>query len=100
MDARRCNWINQVGIQCGMPFDHACGHSNGMLTTPRDVWHEFIGEAITQPSVVAQLQVERFGNVWTDKSIVKRCLWSGASSRCIYEFGHTLPHKEDIANAR
>lgn len=90
MVIRRCNWINQIGIQCGMPFGHMGTHGNGLLTTPRDEWHEFIGDAPITANVT-----ERFGNVWTEKSKVKRCLWTGAHNRCIYEFGHTLPHKEE-----
>jgi hypothetical protein len=91
---QQCNWINQVGIRCGQPLGHTFGHGNGLLTTPRDVWHEFVGE-VPQDEPPLKM-IEKFGTVWTDKSTVKRCLWFGVTARCIYEFGHTLPHKEDI----
>jgi hypothetical protein len=90
---QQCNWINERGIQCGQPKGHSYGHNNGLLTTPRDVWHQYIGNDVAEPLKM----VERFGNVHTDKSMVQQCLWQGVVGRCIYEFGHTLPHKEDIS---
>ncbi len=86
---RRCNWINQNGIQCGMPFGHVGLHGNGLITTGRDTWHEYLGEPQIAPTG------EKFGVVWTDKSKTPRCLWHGAHGCCQYEAGHTLPHKED-----
>ncbi len=50
----------------------------------------------TLPDKVPDVKLfEKFGTVWTDRSTVQRCLWSGTRSRCIYELGHTLPHKEE-----
>ena len=92
--ALRCSWINQNGMQCGMPLNHACNHGNGLLTTPRDVWHEPMSDLPTNETPLKM--VEKFGNVFTDKSTIKQCLWSGAHGRCIYELGHTLPHKEKL----
>lgn len=88
---RRCDWINQVGTQCGLPFDHLGNHGNGLLTTSRDEWHRYMGVTDAEKAVMYEKQ----GVVWTDKSRVKRCLWSGPGGRCIYEIGHTLDHKED-----
>jgi hypothetical protein len=89
---QRCNWLNQNGVQCGQPLGHPCEHGNGLLTpnASNDTWHEFI-EA--KPDVP---RVEKFGAVFTDKSSVKQCFWCGPNGRCIYELGHTLPHKETV----
>jgi hypothetical protein len=90
MQPQRCNWINQIGMQCGQPLGHMNEHGNGLLTTPRDTWHEFTGESPLQFKVE-----EPFGVVWTDKSTKKRCMWSGMHSRCVYELGHTIKHREE-----
>jgi len=87
---KRCNYVNQNGVQCGQPLNHKTGHGNGSLTTPCDDWHEYMGDA---PPAVPQ--VEKFGVVWTEKSTKPRCVWMGTVGRCVYEQGHTLPHKED-----
>lgn len=91
MNVERCTWVNQVGIQCGQPAGHKGGHGNGLLTNSLDDWHEYIAPPPSEPIK----KVERFGNVHTDKSTVQRCYWMGPGGRCIYELGHTLPHKED-----
>lgn len=89
---KRCHWINQNGVQCGQPSGHLHGHGNGLLTSPRDDWHEYIG-----PSTIAVPVgvVEKSGTVHTDKSTTPRCLWMGPLGRCIYEQGHTIGHREE-----
>jgi hypothetical protein len=79
-----------------MPLGHPCGHGNGLLTTPRDTWHEFVGDP--PPPTLDQLRTgaQPFGIIWTDKSTRRRCSWSGVHGLCVYEHGHTLPHKESI----
>lgn len=91
----RCNWINQNGVQCGQPLGHLCGHSNGLLTTPQDAWHSYLGATVPPLPTV-----EKSGVVWTDKSVVTQCLWTGARGRCIYEQGHTIGHKEATGHAQ
>jgi hypothetical protein len=87
--AVQCNWINERGVQCGQPMGHACEHSNGLLTTPRDTWHEFIGASRSVgPPVVKQ------GHIWTVNSCIPQCLWMGTAGRCIFEIGHTVEHKD------
>lgn len=86
----QCSYINQVGIRCGQPDNHMGQHGNGLLTTPRDEWHKFLGDLEPEPVKM----VERLGTVYTEKSTIKQCLWHSPLGRCIYEMGHTLPHKE------
>jgi hypothetical protein len=89
---KRCNWVNQNGVQCGLPFGHIGGHGNGALTTMRDDWHEYMGPVAVDANFP---KVEKFGVVWTETSTQPRCYWMGVTGRCVYERGHTLPHKED-----
>jgi hypothetical protein len=69
---------------------HSCGHENGLLTTSRDTWHKYIA-----PAPVPEIKpFEKHGIVWTTNSVVPQCIWFGRYGRCIYEIGHTLPHKD------
>jgi hypothetical protein len=92
LTVQRCNWINQTGVQCGQPLGHIGEHGNGLLTAVKGphTWHEYVGKLLTQPKFA-----EPFGVVWTNKSTIKRCLWSSATGRCIYELGHTIQHREE-----
>jgi hypothetical protein len=90
--SRRCHWVSQNGVQCGMPLGHACAHGNDLLTQGPNDWHEYLGDA----PPLAVVTGEKFGIVWSDKSQVMRCLWMGAHGRCIYENGHTIGHKEEV----
>jgi hypothetical protein len=89
---RRCHWLNQNGVQCGMPLGHTTEHGNGLLTPGPNDWHEALTEGAPPPKVSTG---EKFGVVHTDKSTVIQCLWMGAHGRCIYETGHTIGHKEE-----
>jgi hypothetical protein len=92
---RRCNWVNQNGVQCGQPLGHKTQHGNGLLTSgSRNDWHEYLGPVALASFAVLQPPL---GVVHTDKSKVERCLWMGPFGRCIYETGHTIGHKEDHA---
>ena len=90
---QRCNYVNQNGVQCGQPIGHKTGHGNGLLTQTlaTDVWHEYLGD--TAVTLTASKLSPPFGVVWTNKSVTPRCIWQGPNARCIYEHGHTLPHK-------
>jgi hypothetical protein len=86
----RCNWINQNGVQCGLPLGHKELHGIAFLTTLPGEWHEFIEERPVRPRLE-----QPFGCVWIDKSVNGRCLWRGAYGPCIYEIGHTIAHREE-----
>lgn len=91
----RYNWINQIGTQCGMPLGHVGTHGNGQLTTSRDEWHEANDNTTVQLTTTKTVTTTPFAVVHTDTSAVPQCLWCGTRSRCIYETGHTAPHKEE-----
>jgi hypothetical protein len=91
MSTRQCDWLNQVGVRCGQPYGHLGQHGNGLLTTPRDAWHQYMGTTEAENAV----KFEKVGIVWTGNSKVGRCLYQFPNTRCIYELGHTLPHKEE-----
>jgi hypothetical protein len=92
--SRRCDWVNQIGTPCGQPLGHVTGHGNGLLTTPRDTWHQFMGT--TDAERTAAVQFEKVGVIWTEHSLLPRCGWASPTGRCIYELAHTLPHREEI----
>jgi hypothetical protein len=92
----RCHWLNQNGVQCGQPLGHPCGHGNEALTTSHDTWHESLGERTFALTVSKKYEHE--GTVWTDRSIKRRCIWHSVNGVCVYEEGHTLPHKDDTHN--
>jgi hypothetical protein len=54
-------------------------------------------DKIPLPQVTDILNLE--ARVWTEQSIIQRCLWQGAHGRCIYELGNHTEHKEDTPNA-
>jgi hypothetical protein len=115
--AETCKWVNQAGTRCGQPEGHIergqGGHGNGLLTSPRDEWHDPTVEPPPPPPIVASHPTLSKGEPiaftdgepshflvadWTLREGDQQCLWSGANGRCVLRQGHfpKVGHQEKL----